>query len=322
MKKTFKILISLIFIILIVLILILFNKKQNVNRIYPSVVHIECKNDKTLTVGSGIVFESKDNILYLVTNYHIIKGYSKISVYDEDFNKEIAKLINYDEQNDIAVLAIKNNLNVRKANFDLNGSISKKEEVYVLTSFRGKDSSYILKNAIVDKVNYKISINNQKFNTIRLSYDVENGDSGSPVINKKGKVIGMIISKDKDIVHYANALPIEFVLEETEKLLNINYEQLNLGAVMTDSTNSKLLREYDIDSMDKKGVVILNLKEKYPLYEAGLKKGDLLVELDSITITNIDDLKKVLNMHKKNDSVILKYYRDNQLMETNIKLNR
>ena len=322
MKKTFKILISLIFIILIILVLFLFNKKQNVNRIYPSVVHIECKNDKTLTVGSGIVFELKDNILYLVTNYHIIKGYSKINVYDEDFNKEIAKLINYDEQNDIAVLAIKNNLNVRKANLDLNGSISKKEKVYVLTSFRGKDSSYILKNAIVDKLNDKISINNQKFNTIRLSYDVENGDSGSPVINKKGRVIGMIIAKDKDIIHYANALPIKFVLDKTKKLLNMNYEQLNLGAVMTDSTNSELLREYNIDSTDKKGVVILNLKEKYPLYEAGLKKGDLLVELDSITITNIDDLKKVLNMHKKNDSVILKYYRDNQLMETNIKLNR
>ena len=161
-----------------------------------------------------------------------------------------------------------------------------------------------------------------KFNTIKLSYNVENGDSGSPVINKKGKVIGMIISKDKDNVHYANALPIEFVLEETEKLLNINYEQLNLGAVMTDSTNSELLREYNIDSTDKKGVVILNLKEKYPLYKAGLKKGDLLVEFDNIAITNIDDLKKVLNMHKKNDSVILKYYRDNQLMETNIKLNR
>ena len=322
MKKSIKILISLVIITMILLVLIIFNKKQNVNKIYPSVVHIECKNDKTLTVGSGIVFESKDNILYIVTNYHVIKGYSRINVYDEDFNKEVAKIINYDEQNDIALLAIRNNLNVREANFDIKSKLKEKEEVYVLTSFRGKDSTYIVKNAIVSKLNDKIDLNNKKFNTIKLSYNVENGDSGSPVINKKGKVIGMVISKDKEVVHYAYALPIDFVLSKIKKLININPDQLSLGAVLTNSTNIELLKEYDIDSVNKKGVIILSLKEKYPLYEAGLRKGDLLVEFDNIPITNIEELKESISKHKKNDEVTIKYYRNSEIINTKIKLNR
>ena len=98
MKSKIKSLVIVILIFLMVLIFISFNRKQNVNKLFPSVVHIESKNDKTTTVGSGIVYEFNSNNLYIITNYHIVKGYSIINIYDKDLNQERAKLINFDEE--------------------------------------------------------------------------------------------------------------------------------------------------------------------------------------------------------------------------------
>ena len=322
MKKKLKFIITLIIIILVISIYIMFNKKQNINKIYPSVVHLKCENDKTTTVGSGIVYESKENLLYIVTNYHIVKGYSKVKVYDEDFNKESATILNYDEKNDIAILTIKNSLNVKKANFDLKNKIKENEKVYVFTSFRGKNESYIVKDAVVTKVNKKIEINNKKISTIKLSYEVEKGDSGSPVISKKGKVIGMIFLKDKNVSNYGYAIPINKVLKNIEKLVNQKSNELSLGALMTNSTNTELLKEYNIDYPNNKGVIVLSLKKKYPLYNSGLEKGDLIVEFDNVLVEHIDMLQKQVNKHKKNDVVSIKYYRSNNLIETKLKLTK
>ena len=322
MKKKIKVLITIILVIAIVLVFITFNKKQNVNKIYPSVVHLKCKNDKTSTVGSGIVYEEKNNFLYVVTNYHIIKGYSNIVAYDSDFNKETAKIINYDEENDIALLLIKRGLNVKKASFDFSGKIKEKEDVYVLTSFQNSDSSYIVKDAIVAKTKEKIKLDERNFDVIKLSYNVENGDSGSPVINKKGKVIGMIFLRDKNVLHYGYAMPINFVMEQVKNLINNISNNLNLGALMANSSNKELLKEYKIEAPSSKGVVVLSVKENYPLYNSEIKKGDLIVSFDNQIIENIEDLQKTLEKHKINDEVNIKYYRDGNLIETNIKLNK
>ena len=322
MKNKIKILITIILIITVILVFITFNKKQNVNKIYPSVVHLKCKNDKTSTVGSGIVYEEKNNFLYVVTNYHIIKGYSNIVAYDSDFNKETAKIINYDEEKDIAVLSIKRGLNVKKASFDFNVKLKNKEDVYVLTSFQNKDSSYIVKDAIVAKTNEKIKLDDKNFDVIKLSYNIENGDSGSPVINKNGKVIGMIFLRDKNVLHYGYAMPINFVMKQVKKLINNISNGLNLGALMTNSSNKELLKEYKIESPAFKGVVILSVKRNYPLYNSGIKKGDLIVSFDNQTIENVDDLQKSLEKHKIDDEVNIKYYRDGNLIESNIKLSK
>ena len=322
MRKKLR-LISILFIVLLtVFVLIVFNRKQNVNKIYPSVVHIECKNDRTTTIGSGIVYNSKDGLLYIVTNYHIIEGYSKINIYDEDFNKEKASLIGYDEEDDIAILTINNKLNVKKASFDLDVKIKKGDKAYILTSFKDKGTSYVVKESKVVQTNLKIDLGIKEFTTIKLEYDVENGDSGSPVLNKKGKVIGMLFLKEKDDSNYGYAIPIEDVLIKVKEIINNKSNSLNLGALMTNSTNIELLREYNIDEKSQKGVVILSIKKNYPLYNSKLDVGDLIVEFDNKQVDEVTDLEKYLKKHKKNDEVSIKYYRNERLIETKVKLTK
>ena len=299
---------------------IIFNLRQNVNKVYPSVVHIECKNKATTTIGSGIVFDTKFGKHYIVTNYHVIKGYVNINIYDEKLNKEKATILNYDEEKDIAVLSIDSNLKVKKATFDINRKLINDEKVYILTSFIGSDKSYISKDATVKEADKKLKVNNTELSTIELKYDIEKGDSGSPLIDKNGKVIGMIFLKDKSKDNVGYALPISFIFENIENL-DKKQENINLGAAMTSSTNKELLEEYDINVL-KDGVVILSLKKDYPLFNAGLKKGDLIVKFNGANIKNIADLKNEIKKVKKNHTVKIEYYRNDKKVKTNIKLNK
>ena len=314
---------KIIFIVIVLLFIaigyVLFSTRQNVNKVYPSVVHIECKNDNTTTVGSGIIYDTKNGKHYIVTNYHIIKGYTNIYIHDEKLNSQKAAIINYDEDNDIAVLSVSDKLEVKKATFDFKKKLEEKEEAYVLTSYVGKDLSYITKEVTIFSKNENIKLNNTIFSVIKIRGNVEKGDSGSALIDKRGKVIGMIFLKDKVKKHMGYALPINMVLKKVE-ILEKKVEGLNLGALMVSSQNKMLLEEYNISNIDRPGVIIISVKKNYPLYNSGLKKGDLIVKFNKKEINEIDDLKNEVKRLKLNDEVLIEYYRGNEFKKTSIKL--
>ena len=321
MKKYIKQILVLIILVLILTGYITFNRKQNVNKVYPSVVHLECKNEKTTSIGSGIIYDTKNGNHYVVTSYHIIKGYTNINVYDDKLDVKKATILNFDENSDIALLLVNEKLAVKKATFNLNKKLKKGEQVYILTSFMDENNSYIIKNGKILKERQNIKLDKILFNSIVINSDIEKGDSGSPLIDTKGKVIGMIFLKDKDKKHKGYALPINFVLKEVEKL-ETKKNNLNLGALMTSTDNKALIEEYSINVPEKLGVVILSIKKDYPLYNSGLKKGDLIVKFNNKEIKNIDDLKKEVQILKLNSKVLVEYYRNNKLEKVTIKLNK
>ena len=212
-------------------------------------------------------------------------------------------------------------LNTKKAIINDNFDISKEGNVYVLTSIIGKDKTYVVKNALITDLNYKVELYNKNIKTIKLNYNIENGDSGSPVIDKKGKIIGMITLKDKDEPNYGYALPIVDVLNQI-KLMENGKNKINLGALMTNSTNVELLEEYNIKNIKAEGVVLLSVKKNYPLDVSGLKKGDIIVKFDDIQIKETNDLQKQIEKQKKNTEIEIEYYRNSNLKKTIIKLDK
>lgn len=321
MKKYIKQVVIVIIIILIIVGYVVFNKKENVNNVYPSVVHLECKNEKTTSIGSGIVYNTKNGNHYIVTSYHIIKGYSVINVYDENLDKEQATILNYDENSDIALLLVDEKLAVKKASFNINKKVKKNEEVYILTSSMGSNNSYIIKAGKILKEDYDIKINNISLKSIVVHLNVEKGDSGSPLIDTKGKVIGMLFLKDKKVVDKGYVLPINFIFEKIDKLER-KKNNLNLGALMTSSNNETLINNNDLKIPERKGVIILSVKKDYPLYEAGLRKGDLIVKFNNSEIKDTKDLKNEVEKLELNSTITVEFYRNDKIVKSTIKLNK
>ena len=157
--------------------------------------------------GSGILLSTNG---YIATNYHVIENNNKIEV-DVNFNGEIktfeAKVVQKDEQNDVAILKIiGDNFKIDKIEYSFSetGAITVGNSVFTIgyplaLSGMGKDVKFV-----DGKISAKTGFNNA-VNSFLTSIPVQPGNSGGPVFNEKGEMIGLINAKisSADNVSYA-----------------------------------------------------------------------------------------------------------------------
>ena len=201
-KKVFLAIISLVTLLFIFFAYRIFYIKDKYS-VYDSLVYIESINNDTIKSGIGFVYKIDNREAYILTNYHVIDDLLDIYVYNVDKDKVKARVIKYDEYNDIAVISIKNNLNLKEINIGSINNLNVSDKVYIANI---NEASY---GEIIDlKSLYDIF----DFSAIKTSIDVTFGDSGSPLLNDKNEVIGMIFLKDENNDKIAFAIPIDFIM--------------------------------------------------------------------------------------------------------------
>lgn len=304
MKKRIIYIFILILIVLFCFITYKIINKNYIERIYNSLVYIECVDDNSINSGSGFVYKIEDNKDYILTNYHVIAGYFDIYLYNINKKKVKAKLVNYDDNNDIAILVIDDVLDLKVANIDKYSKVRPRDKVFTASFPLGIDNSGINSGSVIELRNI-----GHNFKVIETSANIDFGSSGGALLNSNGKVIGMISLKDNN---NSFSIPIDFVMNIVEKLENKRLNNINLGAVFTNITNIELLQENDIEIVDINGVVIVKLDENGLLFKNSLKKGDIITKFNDVDINNVNDLKEEISNHKKGDVVSIEYYRSNK----------
>lgn len=315
MKKKIIFIFSLSIIILLSFIIYKLVNNKNIRGIYNSLVYIQAIDEDTITSGSGFVYKVSEAKNYIVTNYHVIENYSNIYVYNINKDRVKANLLNYNEDNDIAILVIEDKLGLKAANFGDNKKIKHGDKAFVVgTPMDIKNIGTINEGIINDIV--QMDDLGFDFDPIEVSAKTNFGNSGGPLLNRKGQVIGMMFLKDKTIDDISFAIPINFVLETITKLEN----RVSLGAVMTNTTNESLLDKYNIDVSDIKGVVILEINKSGVLEKYKLKKGDIIISFNDSDINNVNELREQLYEHNIGDIVYIGYYRDGKYYKISIQL--
>ena len=205
MKKNILYLICFVIIALLILgIYKLLNKKNSIN-ISNSIVYIESIGEDDIISGTGFVYKKENNKNYILTNYHVIEDSRKIYVYNKNKEKIEASVFDYDMYNDIAILAINDDLGLETIEFAKDYNTKK---VYVISSFKDK-FNIITEGKIVSNVDYLNDL--YDFIPVEISAKTYYGSSGSPVLNSDGKVIGMIFLRDKDDSTKSFFIPISFI---------------------------------------------------------------------------------------------------------------
>lgn len=307
--------------ILVVLTFVLLcNQKETFN---DCVVYIESKDEETIKSGSGFVYKVENNKNYIVTNYHVIEGYSDIYIYNKSKKRIKAEILNYDEYTDIAILIIDNKLNLKQIDIGNSDDIELNDNVRAIGTNDNLENINEISKGNVISLNKNITLEtnhgNSYLEAIELSIDVSYGNSGGPLLNENNKVIGMMIAKEKD-KNIAYALPINYVMDMVTKLENQELYRPNLGAVMCNSTNTELLNEYGIQIKSVSGVVILNLNEKGLLYKKGLQIGDVITKFENDYIYDVNSLRSKLYQKQVGDMVEIEYYRDGIYYKLNMSL--
>lgn len=306
--------------------------KTAINNVYEAAVYIEVTGDRGISSsGSGFVYKSDDKNGYILTNYHVIEGGKKFVVTFTNGEEVEASLVSGDEYYDIAVLKVKKDKIVKVSTLGDSSSLELGDTVFTVGAPLGKEYMGTITKGIVSGINRMVSVElssgTSLMEVIQTDASINSGNSGGPICNIKGEVIGITSSKliGSGVEGMGFAIPINTVLEVIENIESgSTIERPYLGVQLVDLTNTFALQYYyniRISSDVEFGAVLSHVEEGQTADEAGLKVGDVIVEIDGEKVEDVSHFKYILYKHKVGDEIKVKYYRENKLEEVKIKLS-
>lgn len=289
--------------------------------------------------GSGVIYKKNGNTAYVVTNNHVISGADSFYVMLYSGKRVKATVVGKDSVSDLAVLKI-NAKNVEQtATFGNSDNIQVGETALAIGSPMGSEYATSLTQGIISAKKRTLDITNSSGVTtgsttvIQTDAAINSGNSGGPLVNLDGQVIGinsMKLSSNSSSSENASVEGMGFAIPSNEvvKIINqlvtkgkVSRPALGISGIdldyVSDSAKSDTLKLPDgVDS----GVVVMKTDSDSPLKDV-LSKYDVIVSLGGRKVTGISSLKTALYTHKVGDSVTIKYYHDGQLKSQKVTLS-
>ena len=269
--------------------------------------------------GTGIIYTTDG---YVITNCHVIESAvsaknAKIYVTLSDDTEYEAKIVGYDALTDIAVLKVEAT-NLKAAKFGDSDSIKVGEMVVAIGNPLGQEFAGTVTVGYISGVNRTVTIDTTAYNLIQTDAAINSGNSGGPLVNISGEVIGVNTAKiaSTGVEGLGFSIPINDVLPIVEELIQhktIARPYIGIGGI--DLSESVAKRNNLVV-----GIYIQEVEKDSPAYLAGLKQGDVIVAADGIEVATIEELNEIKNEKKVGDSINIKVYRNKQYKEIKVTL--
>ena len=269
--------------------------------------------------GTGIIYTTDG---YVITNCHVIESAvsaknAKIYVTLSDDTEYEAKIVGYDALTDIAVLKVEAT-NLKAAKFGDSDSIKVGEMVVAIGNPLGQEFAGTVTVGYISGVNRTVTIDTTAYNLIQTDAAINSGNSGGPLVNISGEVIGVNTAKiaSTGVEGLGFSIPINEVLPIVEELIQhktIARPYMGIGGI--DLSESVAKRNNLVV-----GIYIQEVEKDSPAYLAGLKQGDVIVAADGIEVATIEELNEIKNDKKVGDSINIKVYRNKQYKEIKVTL--
>ena len=290
-------------------------------KVAPAVVMVSTKSIQSINgwfqqetegMGSGFIINTDG---YILTNYHVIEGAKEVTVTLSDGREVKASVVNYDENQDVAMIKINENIEVPGV-VELGDSdaLQPGEEVLAIGNPLSKELSSTLTKGIVSALNRSVETETGvNTNLIQTDAAINSGNSGGPLINTKGQVVGINTLKASDGAEGIGfAIPINDVKDKIESL---SKPILNLGVSIRVIT-SDMAKQLNLEE----GLYIVEVNEFSPAEKAGLRPGDLIVKADGKRVKTFEELQEVKNSKNEGDTINIEFIRDGKTQNTTIML--
>ncbi len=266
------------------------------------------KGNEGVAYGSGFVISSDGNIL---TNAHVVSEMKRILVVMNDGNGYEAFLKNIDKEADIALLTIEKT-GLKHARLADMSSVAPGQTVVAI----GAPISFSLRNSAT--IGIISGLNRNRSNCYRLIQSdatLNHGNSGGPLINMNGEVVGMgtqgIVGVGVSGLYFSvTADTLKYALAQFEKYGRIR--RPTLGTTLSESW----LAEYDLPS--DTGLEIKDIKKGSAAEKAGLEIGEAIVAVGDVYLNTIIDLNEALKSYLPGDSIPLKIKKGNSVFTVNV----
>lgn len=269
--------------------------------------------------GSGIIYSSDG---YIITNYHVIEeavnsssAVVKITLSNEEQYE--AEIVGTDEVTDLALLKV-DAKDLTAATFGKSSELNVGELAVAIGNPLGQEFAGSVTVGYISALNRSITADGRTYKVIQTDAAINPGNSGGALVNSKGEVVGINTAKinNTSVEGLGFAIPSEDALKIIEEL----------------KISGKIIRPYigiygiDLDetTADRnklvQGIYVYQIYVGSPAAEAGIQKGDIIVEFDGKSVTTKQELNEIKNQKQIGDKVHIKVYRAGEYKEGDITL--
>lgn len=269
--------------------------------------------------GSGVIINPKG---YVLTNYHVIQGADEVTVVmsGEKDKKYKAEVAGKDSITDLAILKIKSNDSFPSAELGDSDNLKIGEWVIAIGSPFGLEQTVTA--GIVSASRQSLNIEGKQYtNMIQTDAAINRGNSGGPLINLRGEVIGIntaIYAPTGVFSGIGFATPINKAKEILEDLIERGHVSRGWLGVEIRDVDATIARQFGMK--DVSGVLINKVVEDSPAGRGGLKRGDIIMSIDGLKIKDSAQLQKTIRDTKPGRNISVSIMRDGGQKKLSVKL--
>jgi S1-C subfamily serine protease len=289
-------------------------------RVQPTVVQINVKTGQGGGLGSGVIIDSRG---YIITNNHVVQGAQSAQVVLYGGTTLPAQIVGTDSPDDLAVVKVtppKTSLTV--ATLGDSSKLRVGQEVLAIGNPLG--ITHTVTNGIVSALNRTVGTIPD---AVQTDAPINPGNSGGALVDLQGNVIGVPTSTAIDPQFRTPANGVGFAVP-SNRVKFIAPQLIQTGRVTNSGRAALGVRVADVDpivaaqnglAVDH-GVLIASVTSGGPAARAGLKAGDVIVQVDGKAINDVSSLGNVLLSKKPGDTVSVQFYRSTQQQTVQVTL--
>ena len=279
---------------------------------------------KNAVSGSGFVISSNAECSYILTNYHVINDVSDITVFFADGTSYDAALVGGEQENDIAVLRVEQG-NLQTVTLGDSDALNVGEEVYAIGNPLG-ELTFTFTGGYVSAKDRSVTMSDGTvMNMLQTDTAINNGNSGGPLFNEYGQVIGIVSAKlsssgsssEATVEGLGFAIPINDVHDMVVSIMEHGYVtgKPNVGIIM--SNVPEAAQQYGVPA----GAEVQAILDGSGADKGGLQVGDIITAVNGTEVADTSALQEAVKDNKAGDTVTFSVYRDGNTVEVPVTLD-
>ncbi len=283
----------------------------------PSVVTVVANETDSSSIGTGVIMTSDG---YIITNAHVIAGAESCWIALDIGVTYDVELVGYDVRQDLAVLKAVDAHDLPAATFGDSNVAMVGDTVYAIGNPLGLELRGTLTNGIISAVNRDVALDGNSMTLLQTNAALNNGNSGGPLINIYGQVIGINVMKmtgsgardEATVEGLGFALPISDMAFVVNDIMTYGYYR---GTPMLGITVRTIMLEDG-----QTAVVVEEVTDGFNALDQGVQSGDIILAADGQPVSITNDLLTVRRNHVVGDTIILTLQRGEEVFDVEILL--
>ena len=282
----------------------------------PSVVSVVTYLDGSVSVGTGVIL-SEDG--YIVTNNHVIEGGRQCEIYLSTGFRMDAKLVGRDEETDLAVLKVEGE-KLPAAAIGSSDLMVVGDQVYAIGNPLGLELRGTLTDGLVSAINRDVNVDGTTMTLIQTNAALNSGNSGGPLINAYGQVVG--INTIKMVATYEDEAAVEglgFAIPSSTVAHIVN-SLIATGRVEPQPVLGITVQGLVTLPDGNTGVQIIEVTPDLGGDLAGIRAGDVIVSADGEPVASNSDVLRVRRRYQAGEYLPMVIYRDGEYLDVEVLL--